>query len=346
MTQSCAALDAATMKALIQKELDSLRPWSTSAFMQLWAEGGTLCLEDGCYEGLESIEEVMSGFDYLSSMSCDILGECYFLEKINKAGCRFSCVASLKENPGCVSDHSRGVITYEWNDAGLIVRVDDFWPDLMFAESLIPCMKVDTLGSGRALTAEMNKKYPGYSGDVSTSGSVTVTFPTPGVTKFEYDLRGLEESCNGCGIHIHAGTSCDAADKVMGHFFAGPTDPWTPANGAVYNSDASGAAKGSFEMISGYDTYSDNLGRAVVIHSADGSRVSCSILEAGAGSSLRASKPALLYADATHLSGAADEKMIEFNAIDFPVFIGIMVVAFVVAQFTLRNRDGGYSRLE
>lgn len=55
--------------------------------------------------------------------------------------------------------------------------------------------------------------------------------------KLSYNLEGIESACqvasltilNSCGIHIHSGFSCDAA---QGHYFDSstfPSDPWVPA---------------------------------------------------------------------------------------------------------------------
>jgi Cu/Zn superoxide dismutase len=123
----------------------------------------------------------------------------------------------------------------------------------------------------------MNEPYPGYTGTLSTSGSVMVTF-IGGKTHFSYNLEGLEPKCVDCGVHIHEGTTCDDADAVGGHYFR-VDDPWTTEGGAVYNSDGNGEAEGSYSVMSGYDTSTDNVGHAVVIHSQDGARVSCGILK-------------------------------------------------------------------
>mmetsp|Transcript_23196 Transcript_23196/g.39650 ORF Transcript_23196/g.39650 Transcript_23196/m.39650 type:complete len:183 (+) Transcript_23196:163-711(+) len=137
------ALDKATMETLIQKELDTFHPWSLSAFMELWSqeEEGTLCLEDRCLSGLEDIEEFMSGFSNLLSETCDMQEECYFMEGINKAACRFSCLVTLRDNPGCVSDPSNGIVVYEWNDDGRLVRMEDFLSNEAFSEAVAPCIK-------------------------------------------------------------------------------------------------------------------------------------------------------------------------------------------------------------
>jgi len=129
------------------------------------------------------------------------------------------------------------------------------------------------------LRAVMNR-YPGYTGDITPAGSVKVTFHKQTFTKLSYYLFGLQSGCTDCGVHIHEGTTCDNADEVGGHHFSVPVDPWTPAGGTTYDANKRGFAKGSFTLTSGDDTFADNVGRAVVIHDQDGTRISCGILKA------------------------------------------------------------------
>jgi len=121
--------------------------------------------------------------------------------------------------------------------------------------------------------------YPGYTGNIDASQSkITVTFEDE-IMSLKYNLKGVEENCIDCGIHIHAGTTCDDADLVEGHYWdaAKTEDLWTTAGGAVYNSDAGGNTKDHFHLTNGYDVDGNN-GHAVVIHAQDGSRVACGVL--------------------------------------------------------------------
>jgi Cu/Zn superoxide dismutase len=76
------------------------------------------------------------------------------------------------------------------------------------------------------------------------------------------------------GIHIHEGTTCETSG---GHYFnPGTSDPWTTTY-APASSD--GTSTGGFDLLQDY-TLEENLGHAVVVHSAfDGSRISCGVLE-------------------------------------------------------------------
>ena len=151
----------------------------------------------------------------------------------------------------------------------------------------------EVVGDGSALYANMDNPYMGYDGDIHPKGSVTINFPqaeagaeAEGSIAVSYDLHGLEPDCVDCGIHIHTGTSCDDADGVGDHYYLVDVDPWTTDVGTVYNSDSNGNARGTFTVSSGYNTFLDNLGHAVVIHSQDGTRVSCGTLGSAPNSKL------------------------------------------------------------
>ncbi|KAL7472914.1 hypothetical protein ACHAXS_013292 [Conticribra weissflogii] len=148
--QTPSALEVATMKHLVQNELDTLRPFSLKAFMDLWADepGIKFCVENGCYEGKEIVHELMDSFGF-ASIACDMDADrsCHFFEYMNKAACTYSCNGVLLDNPGCVTDDFTGIIAYEWNDDGLLVRIDEMYSIDEFETSLAPCMKVDRLAS-------------------------------------------------------------------------------------------------------------------------------------------------------------------------------------------------------
>jgi len=81
---------------------------------------------------------------------------------------------------------------------------------------------------------------------------------------------------NGCGAHIHEGTSCANATEQLGHFYNKDTltaDPWIVSG--YISTDSAGLAYFSDCV----DTdESDYDGRAFIIHANDGSRVSCGLL--------------------------------------------------------------------
>ena len=123
---------------------------------------------------------------------------------------------------------------------------------------------------------------------------------------FYYSLEGADPACasgagsagNSCGIHIHSGTSC--TEDALGHYYTGAvtSDPWTSI---AYTSDTSGATSGSVVVDTG-GTYSEVIGRALIIHAYDGSRIGCALLSDGASASLAASAFVPYYSYAGNLT--------------------------------------------
>lgn len=82
---------------------------------------------------------------------------------------------------------------------------------------------------------------------------------------------------NGCGVHIHAGVSCENTTTQEGHFYNKDTltsDPWQ-FTGYV-ETDTSGSAYYTGCLETGETEYD---GRAFLVHANDGSRVSCGLLQ-------------------------------------------------------------------
>ncbi|KAH8054480.1 hypothetical protein JL722_8828 [Aureococcus anophagefferens] len=155
----------------------------------------------------------------------------------------------------------------------------------------IACGLLDVI-SGHVMVAQAG-------GDIAVSGYVVVDqklYENSGVSSRYVDGRGcyvrvdgrlsnLEAGATG-GFHVHAGTSCAnvtaAGDPVGGHYYEGDyvrDDPWTVVEWTTSSScgpdcDNEGAA---FEFAFGLET----LGRAVVVHAADGTRVACGVLGRG-----------------------------------------------------------------
>jgi len=122
--------------------------------------------------------------------------------------------------------------------------------------------------------------YPNYQGNLRPSGTVTVTFDYDNTFKFEYNIHGLENNCVGCGIHIHAGVSCETHEQVMGHGWNADfvRDLWKSQYGAVYNTDGNGSESSHFYLYNGWNV-GINYGHAVVLHGQDGTRLACGILQ-------------------------------------------------------------------
>ena len=81
-----------------------------------------------------------------------------------------------------------------------------------------------------------------------------------------------------CGLHIHSGSSCEAASEVGGHYATnGFADPWTEKS-LSYVSSTNGNAEGKLSAVTG-GTSLDVLGKAFVVHGYDGGRIACGTLE-------------------------------------------------------------------
>jgi len=146
------------------------------------------------------------------------------------------------------------------------------------SEEMIGCGELGPQPDTNVLKADMGP-YPGYEGDLSPDGSVTVTFFADDTFSFDYDVKGLRENVEGAGIHIHAGLSCDSHEEVLGHGWNTEVvrDLWTMSGGAIYSTDKKGTADGMFHLYNGFKI-EENVHHALVIHDADGTRVGCGVL--------------------------------------------------------------------
>lgn len=91
---------------------------------------------------------------------------------------------------------------------------------------------------------------------------------------------------NSCGVHIHEGTTCTG--DALGHYFTGEvaTDPWVSV---VFNqTDSSGTTSGTVSVNTGASSEEQLVGRAVIVHARDGSRVACALLGDGVSTALQA----------------------------------------------------------
>mmetsp|Transcript_19588 Transcript_19588/g.35556 ORF Transcript_19588/g.35556 Transcript_19588/m.35556 type:complete len:542 (-) Transcript_19588:107-1732(-) len=187
-----------------------------------------------------------------------------YLENVNG----FSNNASRIDN-GFLADGNEGyailIVDYDFEACGVLGYASDNEP------------------SDKMLLKATMGVYPNYMPGLTVSGSVTVAYRNDGTFKFSYDLEGVEPACadGSCGIHIHAGTSCDTHAEVLGHGWNSDVvqDLWTEEGGAVYVADDKGNAKGFFNLFNGF-SFGKNLGHAVVVHASNGTRIGCGVLEA------------------------------------------------------------------
>lgn len=113
------------------------------------------------------------------------------------------------------------------------------------------------------------------------TGNATIVFGALSA-RIIYDLHGVQPQCkevpsvaNACGIHIHEGEDCNNADQPGGHYYNKDTypteDPWAHID---YYPDENGDAYGAVTAIYG-ENAADTIGRVLVVHAADGSRITC-----------------------------------------------------------------------
>jgi hypothetical protein len=84
---------------------------------------------------------------------------------------------------------------------------------------------------------------------------------------------------NGCGVHVHNGTSCFNRTTQGGHYFQTPVDPWLYTMYLSTNAQGDAYYTGCVEtgVTGGASAFT---GRAFVVHSDNGTRVSCGLLSA------------------------------------------------------------------
>lgn len=149
-------------------------------------------------------------------------------------------------------------------------------------QTVIGCGELKKNRMNRVLKGKFGK-YPELVDDtVEPEGTVYVSFEEDDSFILTYDIKGMEQNCENCGLHIHEGLSCDTAAEVLGHGWntVQTQDLWFAQFGAVYNSNKLGRAKGSFRLYNGFG-YLNNMHHAVVLHGKGGRRVGCGVLERG-----------------------------------------------------------------
>mmetsp|Transcript_73716 Transcript_73716/g.116748 ORF Transcript_73716/g.116748 Transcript_73716/m.116748 type:complete len:887 (+) Transcript_73716:103-2763(+) len=78
---------------------------------------------------------------------------------------------------------------------------------------------------------------------------------------------------NGCGVHVHSGTSCTNSSTQGGHYFGASPDPWSSIRYA--NTDSNGSAAFAFHVTT--DSTSID-GKPFILHNNAGARVACGII--------------------------------------------------------------------
>jgi len=127
--------------------------------------------------------------------------------------------------------------------------------------------------------------YPGPDTARAPRGIVKISFLDSGDIEININTNGMAKKCstsnenlNGCGIHIHEGKVCDDYDEIGFHYWRpmSADDPWGDIR---YQSNSKGTTQMTIIIPDGNGyTMEENDGHAVVMHDADGNRISCGIL--------------------------------------------------------------------
>jgi hypothetical protein len=153
----------------------------------------------------------------------------------------------------------------------------------LYATGFVPYYNYDTAAEGALSVSGVVSPVVTQAVGVSNSAVVLKGMPAQ---SFSYELSGVDPACadgatdapNSCGIHVHAGTSCDT--DALGHYYApaAGSDPWV---NVVYTTTPDGKATGTVTgVLTGYPA-AEMVGHAVLIHDRTGARVACAILAEG-----------------------------------------------------------------
>jgi len=143
-------------------------------------------------------------------------------------------------------------------------------------------------------------------GGSTVTGKVILTIPedfndavcwsgtAEGLTKSLFTGFSGGEDCgfeNGCGTHIHEGTSCVSSALQGGHLYnPDEQDPWTflgyPYTDGDGKAQFSGCARVGIDLNGGAELE----GRPFIIHANDGSRASCGLITKKSKSSKKSKK--------------------------------------------------------
>jgi len=109
------------------------------------------------------------------------------------------------------------------------------------------------------------------SGDLEVAGTITIMgisgTDTTAKQTLKWSLTNLDRYCisnaadnvtNGCGVHVHSGTSCASAG---GHFYSSAitSDPWLPV-GYVATPDGSSDESAGVEVVTGLSNGTSQVG--------------------------------------------------------------------------------------
>jgi len=238
-------------------------------------------LDTACVSGAGNSVTNGCGIHVHEGLSCDFaadVGGHYYSSDLNDDP--WSDAVYVSDGSG-MSSSSTTVITglLLWELAGRAFVIHE-----LTSGARIAC---GVLVAGEMASVVNFASYPGYTGNLSVAGTVNIASSGVVSQVLTWDLTGVDTDCtagagddvaNGCGIHVHAGSTCDVAADVGGHFYSSSlgSDPWADI---AYVADNSGASMGAAEVVTG-TTLADQVGKAFVVHElTGGGRVACSIVD-------------------------------------------------------------------
>jgi hypothetical protein len=224
-----------------------MNPWLEISYM---TQGGEECTMESVMTDPSSCY-LTGEFETAATMLSmeDVAGKVFVLHDSN--GTPYAC-ATIKPDIGRMPLYAAGFVPYY-----------DYTGSLMVSGMLSP---VVTQAVGLTNSDAMLKGMPAQS--------------------FTYSLMGADPACadgateepNSCGIHIHAGMSCES--DGMAHYYSpvAVSDPWVSV---TYTAMADGSAAGTIVGVATGYPASELIGHAVVIHDRTGARVACALLAEG-----------------------------------------------------------------
>jgi len=146
------------------------------------------------------------------------------------------------------------------------------------AGSRVACGILSEVTTGVTEASLMNLTSTDVSGSVTlvVNGSmITGAGSASGLEASLSDTTGDCHATNGCGVHVHSGSSCENLTTQGGHYYRiGTSDPWALIR--YSSSSSTGAANFVFAVTNPGLTAVQ--GKAFIVHNNAGGRVSCGLL--------------------------------------------------------------------
>ncbi|CAK0869060.1 unnamed protein product [Prorocentrum cordatum] len=228
-------------------------------------------LDAACSSGAGASEENGCGIHVHTGESCADAGAHFFSADGYNASDPWADVAYVSDASGRSSSRlavATGLRLWELAGRALVVHA-------LAGGARVACAEVV---AGPTASAASFSRYPGYAGPLSVEGTVSIARSDSESQVLAWDLTGVDGACapgasagvpNGCGIHVHVGSSCDTAEGVGGHLYSqgagSSSDPWDEvAYVATDVANGSGASSGVASVGTGL-SLPELVGRSLVV---------------------------------------------------------------------------------